>query len=396
MNNVDGVKYCYGCGVCATVCARDVIEIQLNKDGFYEPVFVKPDACTDCGLCVDVCSYQDKELVLSNTTIKSYGAWSKDAIVRKKCSSGGVAYELGRLLLGKGYKVCAVKYDTKHELALHYIISNEDELEDSIGSKYIQSYTVDAFKAIDKKGKYLVTGTPCQIDSFRRYIRRFKVEENFVLMDFFCHGVPSMLMWKKYLAEVKARYNNIRRVAWRDKTTGWHDSWSMNIYSTNNKLLQTSLFSEGDAFYRLFLGDGCLGCACYDRCKFKYKNSSADIRIGDAWGTFYKNNEIGVNAVVTFTQRGDKLLWASNLELEELPFETVAESQMKKPPLRIKEYNELMTSLRDSEKPLLDAVRILDKHDTYTKIMYKVDLISHPVKTFRRIFRKIITKIKEQ
>lgn len=56
--NVSNTHNCFGCGVCATVCARDVIEIQLNKDGFYEPVFVNSKACTDCGLCVDVCSYQ--------------------------------------------------------------------------------------------------------------------------------------------------------------------------------------------------------------------------------------------------------------------------------------------------------------------------------------------------
>ena len=48
--NVSNTHNCFGCGVCATVCARDVIEIQLNKDGFYEPVFVNSKACTDCGL----------------------------------------------------------------------------------------------------------------------------------------------------------------------------------------------------------------------------------------------------------------------------------------------------------------------------------------------------------
>ena len=55
--------------------------------------------------------------------------------------------------------------------------------------------------SINKKEKYLVTGTPCQIDSFRKYIKKFRVEDNFVLMDFFCHGVPSKLVWDKYITE---------------------------------------------------------------------------------------------------------------------------------------------------------------------------------------------------
>ena len=42
--------------------------------------------------------------------------------------------------------------------------------------------------------------------------------------------------------------------------------------------------SEGDLFYKFFLGNMCLGRACYKDCKFKYLNSAADIRIGDLWG----------------------------------------------------------------------------------------------------------------
>ena len=34
--NVSNTHNCFGCGVCATVCARDVIEIQLNKGEFYQ------------------------------------------------------------------------------------------------------------------------------------------------------------------------------------------------------------------------------------------------------------------------------------------------------------------------------------------------------------------------
>ena len=93
--NVSNIHNCFGCGLCATVCAQKIIEIQLNENGFYEPVFVNSNLCTDCGLCVDVCSYQDDKLASENKVIRSYGAWSRNADVRKKCSSGGVAFELG-------------------------------------------------------------------------------------------------------------------------------------------------------------------------------------------------------------------------------------------------------------------------------------------------------------
>ena len=201
--NISDIKNCYGCGVCTTVCSKQIIKITLNKDGFYEPYITNIVKCTDCGLCREACSYVHDDLFLQDRCIRSYAAWSNDDKVRRKCSSGGVGFEIGRTLIKDGYKVCGVKYVPETNRAEHYIASTVEELIPSIGSKYIQSYTVDGFKAINRKEKYLVTGTPCQIDSFRRYIRKFRCEDNFVLMDFFCHGVPSMWLWQKYTKEVE-------------------------------------------------------------------------------------------------------------------------------------------------------------------------------------------------
>lgn len=229
MRNIGEIKDCYGCGVCATVCGKKIIGIGLNKEGFYEPQVVDPDQCVGCGLCLEVCSFLQEEPSLRRTEIHSYAAWCKDVAVRRKCSSGGVSFELGRTLIEEGYKVCGVRYDVERARAEHYIATTVEDLIPSIGSKYIQSYTIEGFKAINRKEKYLVTGTPCQIDSFRRYIRKFDVEDNFVLMDFFCHGVPSMRLWQKYLQEVEKITGKVTYVSWRNKFTGWHDSWAMSI-----------------------------------------------------------------------------------------------------------------------------------------------------------------------
>ena len=45
MNNVDGVKYCYGCGVCAIACPKKIISICLNEDGFYSPCIIEKEKC---------------------------------------------------------------------------------------------------------------------------------------------------------------------------------------------------------------------------------------------------------------------------------------------------------------------------------------------------------------
>ena len=72
--NISSVKDCYGCGVCAASCPHKIIKIQLNKKGFYEPVLVDKDKCTQCGLCREVCAYchEDLALDLKSATIIQY------------------------------------------------------------------------------------------------------------------------------------------------------------------------------------------------------------------------------------------------------------------------------------------------------------------------------------
>ena len=354
MNNISKVHDCYGCGVCATACGRKIIEIGLNKNGFYEPHITDESRCTECGICTEVCAYLHDDLSLKELEIHPYAAWSKDHLVRKKCSSGGAGFEIGKYLLGQGYKVCGVRYDAEKNRAEHYIATTVEKLIPSAGSKYIQSYTVDGFKAINRKEKYLVTGTPCQIDSFRRYIKKFRCEDNFVLLDFFCHGVPSMLVWQKYTAWAEKQVGKIIYASWRNKLTGWHDSYDILIRGKKSYI--ESRLSQGDMFYALFLGDCCLGKQCYEHCKYKYDQSSADIRIGDLWGNTYKDNEDGVSCAIAFTIKGHELLKSCNCELVAHPMEVVAEFQMKKCPKMPDFYDRLMKKL-NSPAIQIDAVQ---------------------------------------
>lgn len=349
-HNVSSLHNCYGCGVCAASCPKQIISIKLNKNGFYEPIIAKQNECINCKICLDVCAFNHEEcaLKLQDVQIKSWAAWSNDAKIRKKCSSGGIGFEIGKQLIEQGYHAVGCRYNIKKQCAEHYIATNVKSYIPSIGSKYIQSHTEEAFKKIKRKGqKYLITGTPCQIDSFRRMIQKFKCEENFILMDFYCHCVPSMLAWKAYVKMLENKIGILTYASWRNKFEyGWHDSWIMgvngnkftppinwdddydNLLKENNTDIKSRM-SKGDLFYKLFLGDICLGPQCEKQCKYKYKNSSADIRIGDLWGTTYSSNEEGVSALVAFTEKGQELIkMLRNVTLIEHPFEIVSEGQM--------------------------------------------------------------------
>ncbi len=383
MENISKIRNCYGCGVCAIACPSHIINIELNKEGFFQPKISNIDKCTDCGVCLSVCAYTHEKLSLDdNKRIDGYAAWSNNEDVRYKCSSGGIGFETGKHLLTEGYKVCGVKYNIEKQRAEHFIADNEKDFEASIGSKYIQSYTVDAFSNFSKDEKYFVSGTPCQIDSLRRYIRGKKIESNFVLMDFFCHGVPSHLMWKKYLKSIENRIEEFTELSWRNKKTGWHDSWA--ITAKSNERTYFSLFSKGDLFYKMFLNDSCLGKACYEKCKYKGIASSADMRIGDLWGPTYKDEEKGVSGVLAITEKGRQIVEMLQPKLT-LIFEdisVVTEGQMKRSPSKPILYGIYMWMLRSSSVTLSVEVKLIDMRKM---ISHHLKLLMHPVQAFKKI-----------
>lgn len=370
--NISCIHNCYGCGVCSASCPKKVIEIKLNDNGFYEAYVVDKNKCVHCGICKDVCAFDHSELSLSDVRpLRSWASWSNDEQVRRKCSSGGIGFEIGKQLIERGYAAVGCRYDVEKQRAEHYIATTVGEYVQSIGSKYIQSYTEEAFQLIDRKKKYLVSGTtPCQIDSFRRMIQKFHCEENFILMDFFCHCVPSMYAWNSYIKMLEPLIGKVTYASWRNKFEfGWHDNWLMGIdgsfasktvdwkesYEFLIKERITTIQSrksQGDLFYKLFLGDVCMGPQCEKDCKYKYNRSAADIRIGDLWGKTYKSNEEGVSALVAFTDKGVSII--ENLQdvtLVEHPFEIVAEGQMKKN-ASSKEISTIVMAMLKKQVPL--------------------------------------------
>lgn len=323
MEKIKALTNCYGCGLCSVVCNHNVIGIRMNEDGFYQPVIDDSSSCVHCGLCESICSYINESECLN--PIKSYAGWSNDNNVRRNSTSGGVSFELGRYLLSIGYKFCGVKYNPNSNRTEHYIASSLDDLQNSQGSKYLQSYTVDAFRFINRKEKYIVVGTPCQIASFRRYINKYHVEDNFLLIDFFCHGIPSYLLWQKYVEEHSNALGPISNVSWRDKTNGWHNSYGVKL---TGALGTHKSDSEKDAFITYFLGDACLNEACYGNCKFKCQRSFADVRIGDFWGKHYLRDEKGVNAILVYSDKGNAALENASLCLIEHPITETVSGQM--------------------------------------------------------------------
>ena len=210
------IQECTSCQMCAAVCAKNAITIRLNEDGFYRP-YVDEDACSDCGLCAKVCYKFDAEVKVTTPAeeekIEVRSAQNKSDMLLKKVTSGGVADALAKELIKQGYVCIGVTYNDNMHRAEHVVAKTSEETDAFRGSKYIQSYSMEAFKQLVKNcrtTKFAIFGLPCHIYAAHQLLTMRKQRENCVLVDLFCHGCPSMHVWKKYEKRIKQQVNNKR------------------------------------------------------------------------------------------------------------------------------------------------------------------------------------------
>lgn len=296
---------CTSCQMCAAVCPVTAISIKLDEDGFYRPEV--SDQCVDCGLCVKVCYKYDTDVRMTSSLQGKdlYAAQANHIDLVKDSTSGGLASLLASYLIGKGYKCIGVAYDCQNAIAYDKVATKQDEICAFRGSKYIQSYTLPAFRELVSScgnEKYAVFGTPCHIYALHRYLSIRKIRDQFVLIDLYCHGCPTLHLWQKYEKEVR-KGKSVDRVNFRDKIKGW-GAFNVVMYADDKMAFRST--PQHNEFYTLFFSNQLLNEACYD-CKLRGTLEYTDIRLGDFWGPLYVLNQKGVSAVSLVSDRGRDL-----------------------------------------------------------------------------------------
>ena len=142
-------------------------------------------------------------------------------------------------------------------------------------------------------------------------------------------------------------------------------------------------------FYRLFLSDVCLGKACYDKCKYKYDKSAADIRIGDLWGKTYSKEDKGVSCAIAFTERGNDVLKQCDTQLVTHKFEVVAEGQMKENAHKNKQREVILSKLQCKQNDIMSFKKVLNKIALTRNFN---SLLKHPRSSMIGILKIIFTK----
>lgn len=389
-------KECCGCNACVQICPQGCIYMETDAEGFMYPK-VNTEVCINCGLCDKACPIINQNQPRRPHAV--YASKNKNDEIRKQSSSGAIFTLLAESVIAQNGIVFGARFDKNWDV-VHSWTDNVDGLAVFRGSKYVQSKIGDSYKEVrsflQQGRKVLFSGTPCQIAGLNRFLR--KKYENLLTIDVVCHGVPSPLVWRKYLDEIResnmaqVRMGNsfiIKNISFRDKTNGWKN-YNIRITSTiQDYLLNPSTDSKGvvyndfvqpykdNIFMKGFLANLYLRPSCYE-CKVRSGKSGSDISIGDFWGVqnFYPkfDDDKGVGLILINTNKGEEAY--ASIEVEEvkvtynqgLAGNPCLEHSVTSPRQRELFFETLHIPMKEQLEPLLKQIRPNFFYRLYRKV----------------------------
>lgn len=299
-NNNNLSKICCGCRACEAICPTNYINIKQNNEGFLYPFISQSSNCINCALCTKVCPIINVRD--NNNVIEAYGLTHKDIDVTNNSASGGAFTAFADYILERNGYIFGCTLD--EQLYPKTIgITNKNDLNLLRSSKYVQCDTNNSYitiKSLLEEGKHvLYCSTPCQIAGLKNFLQ--KDYKTLFTIDLFCHGVPSIGLFKRYLSFLATCHKTpITSLTFRDGHAGWG---TVGYYVAKKHYN----FNGTDPYYNAFLLGKTYGMVCYDCC-YAMSHRPGDVTIGDFWGVLEEHTNIdiskGVSAILINTDRG--------------------------------------------------------------------------------------------
>lgn len=314
---------CCGCLACANACPKDAIRTVTDENGFLYPC-VDAQLCVDCGLCEKVCDFTQKKQAV-HAPQQAISLIHKDPNVVRNSTSGGAFTALSDYVLQQGGVVVGAAMDECFTVS-HRVAQNASQRDAMRGSIYVQSDIRDSYRqvrdALKEKKKTMFVGTPCQAAGLKSFLG--KDDENLLVVEFLCHGVPNNEFFKAHIAFLEKEYGKkITGYSFREKRYGW-TARIEQMTLEGGKTLATKLMQ---AYTRFFYYGVSLRPSCRN-CAYRQLERAADLTMGDFWGIEKltgKKNEKGVSLIFANTPKG--IWWVQQLQdssvLQQYPIQTL-------------------------------------------------------------------------
>lgn len=318
MIHIEDKKECCGCWACYNACPKHCIGMKEDEEGFRYPV-VDASLCIDCGLCEKVCPVIHADKADTPHAQQGFLAQHKNEDIRKESTSGGAFTAIASWIIRQGGIVYGAGYRKGTFIVEHQGVETEKDLSVFRNSKYVQSNVMNTFKeALGhlKAGRWVCfSGTPCQIEGFRSFLRGREYEK-LVCVDLVCHGIPSPRILTRYIEAQQALIGGeFTNVLFRDKHYGYHYS-SFSIYN-KEKGKDYHKGVDSNAYLRAFFNNLSDRPSCYD-CRFKKRYRKSDLTLWDCFPIEKFTKQMdgkGTTRVLVQSDKGEMIMNAIRDEL---------------------------------------------------------------------------------
>ena len=337
---------CSGCGICATVCPTQAIQIHWTSDCLWTAQ-IDDATCVLCGKCLKLCPFEPANIERWASEIMSSGgrnaglnsaytallAWTTYQEGRKNSPSGGVLTELLKALYSSGEidVVLAPRRISAPKGMAHSLIAqldSEELLEASRGSFYEPQDFSNMLNAVcASKRRCAVVGTPCVLKAVNRLPSEKRRHVSFTIALACSHCASGSFL------DCLAAQEGVRN---HQPYTANLRSFDKSMDSANNFFntvsTEAGVRAHRDRFKTAFTAmwrNWFFSMECCLYCPDFY-GQHADISVKDAWGK-YSNNPLGRTLLLIRNSHIAEVLEELNrtdrIRSKEVPVSDVLQSQ---------------------------------------------------------------------
>ena len=280
IRNVVDSRRCIGCGNCVSTCKKNAISFKVVNGFLYPDVDL--GKCNNCGVCDSLCPIDCHDIFLSDPK-EYYAAYVQQNEMRLNTTSGGLCTFASEEIIRRGGVVFSVML-TDEWKAVYSKVEKKEDLSNHVGSRYMQaeSNNVQRDIASELKGgkSVLLIGTPCFVSAVKKFLKENRINpQNFVTIDFLCHGVPSAEIASAFIKSLEKKDKKLENYNFRSKKGGWGRLLrSVKYVDEQEKVVRADFCPLHTWFGRhLSLRES------FFKCDYRNINRPSDITVADFW-----------------------------------------------------------------------------------------------------------------